>query len=86
MLLVQAGNPVDQVLEELIPLLSKGDIVIDGGNSHYTDTLRRVKYMQDKGFHFMGVGVSGGEEGARRGPSMMPGGDTTAYQYVQPIF
>lgn len=85
MMLVQAGNPVDQVLEELIPLLSKGDIVIDGGNSHYTDTLRRVKYMQEKGFHFMGVGVSGGEEGARRGPSIMPGGDPEAYPYIQPM-
>ena len=85
MMLVQAGKPVDQVLEELIPLLSKGDIIIDGGNSHYTDTLRRVKYMQDKGFHYMGVGVSGGEEGARRGPSIMPGGDPEAYPHVRPM-
>lgn len=85
MMLVQAGKPVDLVLEELIPLLSKGDIVIDGGNSHYTDTLRRVKYMQDKGFHYMGVGVSGGEEGARRGPSIMPGGDPEAYPHVRPM-
>lgn len=85
MMLVQAGKPVDDVLEELIPLLDKGDIVIDGGNSHYTDTLRRVQYMQDKGFHFMGVGVSGGEEGARRGPSIMPGGDPEAYPFVKPM-
>ncbi len=84
-LLVQAGKPVDDVLNELIPLLDKGDIVIDGGNSHYTDTLRRVQYMQEKGFHFMGMGVSGGEEGARRGPSIMPGGDPEAYQHVKPM-
>lgn len=85
MMLVQAGKPVDDVLEELIPILDKGDIVIDGGNSHYTDTLRRVQYMQEKGFHFMGVGVSGGEEGARRGPSIMPGGDPEAYPFVKPM-
>ncbi|HEX5025906.1 MAG TPA: NADP-dependent phosphogluconate dehydrogenase [Agriterribacter sp.] len=85
MLLVQAGKPVDDVLNELIPLLDKGDIVIDGGNSHYTDTLRRVQYMQAKGFHFMGMGVSGGEEGARRGPSIMPGGDPEVYPHIQPM-
>jgi 6-phosphogluconate dehydrogenase len=85
MMLVQAGKPVDAVLDELIPLLDKGDVVIDGGNSHYTDTLRRVQYMQEKGFHFMGMGVSGGEEGARRGPSIMPGGDPEAYQHVKPM-
>lgn len=84
-MLVQAGKPVDDVLNELIPLLNKGDIVIDGGNSHYTDTLRRVQYMQEKGFHFMGMGVSGGEEGARRGPSIMPGGDPEAYPHVKPM-
>ena len=84
-LLVQAGKPVDDVLDELMPLLDKGDIIIDGGNSHYTDTLRRVKYVQAKGFHFMGMGVSGGEEGARRGPSIMPGGDPEAYQHVKPM-
>lgn len=85
MMLVQAGKPVDAVLDELIPLLDKGDVVIDGGNSHYTDTLRRVQYMQEKGFHFMGMGVSGGEEGARRGPSIMPGGDPEAYEHVKPM-
>ncbi|HTN06079.1 NADP-dependent phosphogluconate dehydrogenase [Agriterribacter sp.] len=85
MMLVQAGKPVDDVLNELIPFLDKGDIIIDGGNSHYTDTLRRVQYMQEKGFHFMGMGVSGGEEGARRGPSIMPGGDPEAYQHVKPM-
>lgn len=85
MMLVPAGKPVDDVLEELIPLLDKDDIVIDGGNSHYTDTQRRLKYMADKGFHFMGVGVSGGEHGARTGPSIMPGGDKDAYEKVAPI-
>ena len=85
MMLVPAGKPVDDVIGDLLPLLDKGDIVIDGGNSHYTDTLRRVTYMQDKGFHFMGVGISGGEHGARTGPSIMPGGDPAAYAHVQPI-
>lgn len=85
MMLVQAGKPVDAVLEELIPLLDKGDIVIDGGNSHYTDTVRRVAYMEEKGFKFFGMGVSGGEEGARRGPSIMPGGDPDAYPYIKPM-
>jgi 6-phosphogluconate dehydrogenase len=85
MMLVPAGKPVDDVIESLLPLLQKGDIVIDGGNSHYTDTLRRVKYLEDKGFHFMGVGISGGEKGARTGPSIMPGGDAAAYKTVQPF-
>src|SRR3569623_1761160 len=69
MMLVPAGKPVDSVIESLLPLVEKGDIVIDGGNSHYTDTLRRVKYLEPKGIHFMGMGVSGGEHGARTGPS-----------------
>jgi len=86
LLLVPAGKIVDAVIDELVPLLSKGDIIIDGGNSHFTDTTARVKRLEEKQLHFFGMGVSGGEEGARRGPSMMPGGDTTAYQYVQPIF
>lgn len=85
MLLVPAGNPVDEVIETLIPLLEEGDIVIDGGNSHYKDTIRRDAYMKEKGFRFMGVGVSGGEEGARTGPSIMPGGDKQAYPFVQPL-
>jgi 6-phosphogluconate dehydrogenase len=85
MMLVPAGKPVDDVIESLLPLLEKGDIVIDGGNSHYTDTLRRVTFMEEKGFHFMGVGISGGEQGARTGPSIMPGGDPAAYPFVQPI-
>src|SRR3954447_4533253 len=85
MMLVPAGNPVDSVIESLIPLLSKGDVVIDGGNSHYIDTLRRVNYLQSKGIHFMGMGISGGEQGARTGPSIMPGGDEQAFQQVKPI-
>lgn len=85
MMLVPAGKPVDDVIHDLLPLLEKGDIVIDGGNSHYTDTLRRVAFMEEKGFHFMGVGISGGEQGARTGPSIMPGGDRQAYPHVQPL-
>ena len=85
MLLVPAGKPVDDVIENLLPHLSKGDIIIDGGNSHYVDTVRRLKYLADQEFHFMGMGVSGGEEGARKGPSIMPGGDVEAFKVVQPI-
>ena len=85
MLLVPAGPIVDAVINDLLPLLSNGDIVIDGGNSHYTDTIRRINFLQDKGVHFMGMGVSGGEEGARKGPSIMPGGDVLAWQQVKPI-
>jgi len=85
MMLVPAGKIVDSVIEELLPLLDKGDILIDGGNSHFTDTNRRVDYLEAKGFHFFGMGVSGGEEGARRGPSMMPGGDKEAYNIMKPI-
>ena len=85
MMLVPAGKPVDSVISELKPLLQKGDIVIDGGNSHYTDTLIRIKELEKSGFHFMGIGISGGEEGARRGPSIMPGGDEEAYKEVAPI-
>ena len=86
MLLVPAGAIVDSVIEELRPLLSPGDIIIDGGNSHFTDTTRRAAALATAGFHFFGMGVSGGEEGARFGPSMMPGGDKQAYQIVQPLF
>ncbi|MEO5995111.1 MAG: NADP-dependent phosphogluconate dehydrogenase [Chitinophagaceae bacterium] len=85
LLLVPAGKPVDEVIEQLIPLLEKGDIIIDGGNSHYTDTLRRNTYLKEKGLHFMGVGVSGGEEGARTGPSIMPGGEEEAYTFLKPL-
>src|ERR1700761_4080965 len=86
MMLVPAGKPVDDVIAELVPILQKGDIIIDGGNSHFTDTNRRVEELESKGFHFFGMGVSGGEEGARRGPSMMPGGDKDAYNVMKPIF
>jgi 6-phosphogluconate dehydrogenase len=85
MMLVPAGQPVDDVIASLLPLLEQGDVVIDGGNSHYTDTLRRVKQLREKGIHFMGIGVSGGEQGARSGPSIMPGGDLDAYAKVQPM-
>ncbi|HTN35843.1 MAG TPA: NADP-dependent phosphogluconate dehydrogenase [Arachidicoccus sp.] len=84
-LLVPAGKPVDAVVASLLPFLDKGDIIIDGGNSHHTDTLRRVKELAEKGFHFMGMGVSGGEKGARFGPSIMPGGDKEAYEHVRPL-
>ncbi len=86
MMLVPAGKPVDSVINELIPVLDKGDLIIDGGNSHFTDTDRRSKMLTDKGIHFIGVGISGGEKGARFGPSMMPGGSKELYQQVQPIF
>src|SRR6185312_12316397 len=85
MMLVPAGSPVDSVINDLKPLLQKGDIIIDGGNSHYTDTLRRIAELKNAGFHFMGMGISGGEEGARKGPSIMPGGDPEAYKEVAPI-
>lgn len=86
MMLVPAGKIVDSVIEELIPLLEKGDLIIDGGNSHFTDTNRRVDYLNTRNLNFFGMGVSGGEEGARRGPSMMPGGNKDAYKHVKYIF
>src|SRR5215831_15257662 len=86
MLMIKAGAPVDAVLEQLKPLLEKGDIVIEGGNSWYKDTQRRETDLTRAGLNFFGVGVSGGEEGARRGPSLMPGGDKAAYEHVRPIF
>ncbi len=86
MLLVPAGKPVDTVIESLKPKLTKGDIIIDGGNSFYTDTDRRFEYLAAEGIHFFGSGVSGGAKGARRGPSIMPGGDKEAYQHIKPIF
>ena len=85
MMLVPAGQPVDDVIASLLPLLEPGDVIIDGGNSHYTDTLRRVKYLREKQLHFMGIGVSGGEMGARTGPAIMPGGDQEAYEKVRPM-
>jgi 6-phosphogluconate dehydrogenase len=86
MLLVPAGKIVDQVIESLLPHLDKDDIIIDGGNSFFTDTDRREAYLKEKGIHFFGSGVSGGAKGARRGPSIMPGGNKEAYQHVKPIF
>jgi len=86
MLLVKAGQPVDSFIDKLIPYLEKGDIIIDGGNSHFPDTIRRTKYVEDKGLLYIGTGVSGGEEGALNGPSLMPGGSLKAWQYVKPIF
>ena len=86
MLLVPAGPIVDAVVAELTPVLAPGDLIIDGGNSYFTDTERRAKALAATGFHFFGMGVSGGEEGARFGPSMMPGGDKEAYRVVQPMF
>src|SRR5688572_5718600 len=86
MLMVKAGETVDKVIESLVPMLQKGDIVIDGGNSHYPDTNRRTKELADKGILYIGTGVSGGEEGARRGPSIMPGGNPDAWPHVKEIF
>ena len=86
MLLVPAGTIVDKVIEGLIPLLDKGDIIIDGGNSFFTDTDRREEYLKSKGINFFGAGISGGAKGARFGPSIMPGGSNEAYKVVQPIF
>lgn len=86
MLLVPAGKPVDIVIESLLPFIEEGDLIIDGGNSFYTDTDRREAYLTEKGIHFLGVGVSGGAKGARRGPSIMPGGSEPSYKYIQPIF
>ncbi len=86
MLMVKAGKPVDDFIELLIPHLDKGDIIIDGGNSHYPDTTRRTEYLESKGLLYIGTGVSGGEEGALKGPSIMPGGSPAAWQHVKPIF
>lgn len=86
MLMVKAGSPVDDFIKQLVPLLEHGDIIIDGGNSEYTDTTRRCKELKAKGMHFIGSGVSGGEEGARYGPSLMPGGSKEAWPHIKPIF
>lgn len=85
-LLVKAGQAVDDFIAQLIPHLEKGDIVIDGGNSHYPDSIRRTKELEAKGFLFVGSGVSGGEEGARHGPSLMPGGSPAAWPHIKEIF
>src|SRR3989339_1123426 len=86
MMMVKAGKPVDDFIELLIPHLEKGDILIDGGNSHFPDTIRRTKYLEEKGLLYIGTGVSGGEEGALKGPSIMPGGSPEAWPHVKPIF
>ncbi len=86
MLLVKAGQPVDDLIEKLIPLLEPGDIIIDGGNSNYEDSIRRTSHVESNGLLFVGTGVSGGEEGARHGPSLMPGGSAAAWSAVKPIF
>lgn len=86
MMLVKAGLAVDDFIEQLIPHLEAGDIIIDGGNSLYQDTMRRTKYVESKGLLYIGTGVSGGEEGARHGPSIMPGGSPAAWPHVKPIF
>ena len=85
MLLVPAGKIVDAVINDLLPQLDRGDLIIDGGNSHFPDTERREKELSEKGFEFLGVGVSGGAEGARRGPSIMIGGKESVYERVRPI-
>jgi 6-phosphogluconate dehydrogenase len=86
MMLVKAGAAVDEFIERLLPLLEPGDIIIDGGNSHFTDTIRRTQYVESKGLLYVGSGVSGGEEGALHGPSLMPGGSPAAWQHIKPIF
>src|SRR5947209_6875491 len=86
MLMVKAGKPVDEFIEHLLPQLEPGDIIIDGGNSLFEDTNRRTKYVESKGLLYIGTGVSGGEEGARHGPSIMPGGSPAAWPHVKPIF
>ncbi|CEP14058.1 hypothetical protein [Parasitella parasitica] len=86
MLLVKAGSAVDAFIDQLLPYLEKGDIIIDGGNSHFPDSIRRAKELEEKGILFVGSGVSGGEEGARYGPSLMPGGNSEAWEHIKPIF
>jgi len=86
LLMVKAGKAIDELSELLMPYLSQGDIIIDGGNSFFPDTARRVAYAESKGFLFVGTGVSGGEEGALKGPSLMPGGSTAAWEHIKPIF
>jgi 6-phosphogluconate dehydrogenase len=86
MMMVKAGKPVDDLIDSLIPFLEKGDIIIDGGNSNYIDSIRRTAFLESKGYLFLGVGISGGEDGARHGPSIMPGGSRPAWESVRPIF
>ena len=86
MMMIKAGSPVDEMIEKLMPLLEKGDVVIDGGNSWFKDTQERTKRLEAKGLHFVGSGVSGGEDGARHGPSLMPGGSNESWKAIQPVF
>lgn len=86
MVMVKAGKPVDAFIDQVIPYLDEGDIIIDGGNSHFPDTIRRTEYVESKGLLYIGTGVSGGEEGALKGPSIMPGGSADAWPHVKPIF
>ena len=86
MMMVKAGQAVDSLIDQLLPYLEDGDILIDGGNSHFPDTIRRTAYVESKGLLYIGTGVSGGEEGALKGPSMMPGGSPAAWPYVRSIF
>lgn len=85
MMMIKAGKPVDEMIEKFVPLLDKGDILIDGGNTHFPDTDRRTKYLESQGLLFIGTGVSGGEEGALKGPSIMPGGSKSAWPEVRPV-
>ncbi len=86
MIMVKAGKPVDMVIEQILPFMQKGDLIIDGGNSHFPDTIRRCRQIQEKALLYIGTGVSGGEEGALKGPSIMPGGSKKAYALVEPVF
>lgn len=86
MIMVKAGKPVDKFIDQIMPYLDEGDILIDGGNSNYNDTIRRTEYVESKGLRYIGTGVSGGEEGALHGPSIMPGGTPQAWEHVKPIF
>ena len=86
MIMVKAGKPVDAFIEQVLPYLEEGDVIIDGGNSYFQDTIRRTEYVESNGKLYIGTGVSGGEEGALRGPSIMPGGSPAAWEYVKPIF
>ena len=86
MLMIKAGQPVDDLIKLLVPLLERGDIIIDGGNSNFQDTIRRTAYLESQGLLFIGTGISGGEEGARHGPSIMPGGSSQAWPHVKDIF
>jgi len=84
-ILVQAGKPVDETIATLSKFMEPGDIIVDGGNEWYPNSIRRAKLLEPKGIHFIGMGISGGEEGARNGPSLMPGGPKEAYEHMAPI-